>query len=548
MPEIEKKYDIIFVLPYVFSDHPSFPEGILKRALEAAGFSVGVIETPFWQKPESFSVRGEPKLFFAIIAGPVDSVVLNYTSTRKRRIEDQYQKEGKSFFDGYPMSIKYKIRPDLATVVFANRLRQLYKTTPIVIGGMEAAQRRFVHFDFQKEQLKRSILFDSRADLLVTGPGEKQMVEIARLAREGAVLNETDVPGTARLTKDSSAYPGYLILPSLEVLNRDRTGLMNAALKVEKARIAGKGLIQVHDNRMVVDHPPGEYTAKDLDTVYGLDYSRLHTSYKKLTPALEMNLFSVTSHRGCGGGCTFCSISVHEGKHIISRSASSILDEIKGFADHPRWQGIVSDIGGATAEMYGTDCSNNSCKRLSCLSKKLCPQLGSTATYLELLRQARALKSVRKIFLGSGIRYDLVLENPELLEEILVHHSGRYLRVAPEHTEENVLDLMRKPRFGRFEAFVELFNQINSKLKRKIELAPYLIIGHPGETFRDIKQMQRRLKQLRLKTTDVQLFTPTPGTISTAMYYSKVSPDFKEIPVETSIKELVKRKHFITKS
>ncbi len=567
------KFDVIFVLPYMFSDHPSFPEGILKRTLEANGFSVGVIQAPAWQKPESFAVLGAPRLFFAIIPGPVDSVVLNYTSTRKRRKEDLYQMNGSAFSPGSPSSIKFKIRPDHTVVVFANGIRRMFKGIPIVIGGIEAAMRRFAHYDFQQDKIKRSILLDSRADLLVTGMGEKQVVEIAKIARTGVMITEPDIPGTAKVVKDINAFNNYVFLPTMEEIVKEREKLVEAALNIESARMRDKGIIQPHDGRFVVEHPPQEYTSEDLDTIYGYSYSRDHPNSKTLSPALQMNLFSVTSHRGCGGGCAFCSISIHEGKWVVSRSMSSILREIEGFNRHPRWKGIVSDIGGATAELYGSDCTNIKCNRASCFlpiksfvgsrggfSKeplaaggtmlvhpiaRPCKTIGNTGHFLTLLRKARKIKGVRQIFLGSGTRYDLMLQNPELLEEILAFHSGKFLRVAPEHTETVVLELMRKPVFEVFEAFADLYNRMNRKLKRKVELAPYLIVGHPGESMKDVIKMADRLKKLKVKTTDVQIFTPTPGTLSTAMYYAEVSTGFKRIPVEKNIKELQRRKQVL---
>jgi uncharacterized radical SAM protein YgiQ len=541
-----QKYDIIFVLPYLFSDHPSFPEGILKRVLESHGFSVGVIETPSWQDPGSFTVLGPPRLFFAVIPGPVDSVVLNYTSTRKRRREDLYQENGNAFFAGCPPSIKHKIRPDRTVVVFANRIRQVYKNVPIVIGGVEAALRRFVHYDFQEDKIKRSILLDSRADILVTGMGEKQIVEIAEAARKGMVLKELDLSGTARVAKDAGGFGDYVYLPSMEEILKEKEKLVEMALKIESARIGGRGVIQPHEGRFVVEHPPAVYVPRDLDEIYGYPYKREHPGRKGLSPAMQMNLFSVTSHRGCGGGCSFCSISSHEGKRILSRSKTSILKEIESFNRHPGWKGVVSDIGGATAELYGSDCANFKCNRVSCFIKETCKTIGKTDKFLALLREARKVKGVRNIFLGSGMRYDLVLRNPELLEEILRFHSGKFLRVAPEHTESSVLELMRKPGIEVFEAFVELFNRINTKLKRKVELAPYLIVGHPGETMKDVFRMADRLKALKVKTTDVQIFTPTPGTLSTAMYYAGVSIDFKGLAVERNVRELQRRKEILT--
>jgi uncharacterized radical SAM protein YgiQ len=540
------KFDIIFVLPYIFSDHPSFPEGLLKKTLETNGFSVGIIAAPFWQEPGAFSGLGPPNLFFAIIPGPVDSVVLNYTSTRKRRNEDLYQENGMAFFPGYPPSIKYKIRPDLTTVVFANRIRQVFKDSPMVIGGIEASLRCFAHYDFQKDQLKRSILLDSRADLLVNGMGEKQLLAIASHARAGASLKTLNLPGTAKVTKDISDFSDYVQLPSWEDLLKEPGKLMEAALKMESARMSNKGVVQQQGDRYVVAHANEIYTSRDLDTYYGFDYSRTHPDGGVSSPALSMNLFSVTSHRGCGGGCAFCSISLHQGKQVISRSESSILEEIQRFNQHPQWKGIVSDIGGATAELYGADCTKPSCQKVSCFFKSPCSHLGSTGRFLQLLREARRVKGVRKIFLGSGVRHDLMLQNSELLEEILTYHSGKFLRIAPEHTGQTVLDLMRKPGFHVLEEFVSLFNRLNRKMKRKIQLALYLVVGHPGETMKDVVTLAQHLKKLKLHTLDVQIFTPTPGTLSTAMYYSGLSPDFNPIAVEKNIKALMERKKIIT--
>jgi uncharacterized radical SAM protein YgiQ len=320
---------------------------------------------------------------------------------------------------------------------------------------------------------------------------------------------------------------------------------MEATLKMESARLLNKGILQQQVDRYVVAHPDEVYTSEDLDNYYGYKYTRTHLNGSVRSPALKMNLFSVTSHRGCGGGCTFCSISLHQGKQVISRSESSIIEEISQFNRHPLWKGIVSDIGGATAEAYGTECFNQQCQKVSCFSKSLCRQLPSANRFLQLLKEARRIKGVRKIFLGSGFRYDLMLRNPQLLEEILYFHSGKFLRVAPEHTGQNVLDLMRKPGFHVFEEFVALFNRLNRKMKRKVLLALYVIVGHPGETMTDVITLARYLKKLNISAVDVQVFTPSPGTLSTAMYYAGISPDLKQIPVERNIKELMRRKEII---
>jgi len=539
-------FDVIFVLPYPFSDHPSFPEGILKKALEIDGFRVGILETPFWQEKESFAALGKPRLFFAVISGPVDSVILNYTSSRKRRREDLYQLGGKAYFAGYPPSIKYKIRPDRTTIVFTNRIKELFHDVPIVIGGLEATLRCFAHYDFQQDKIRRSILLDSRADLLVAGMGEKQLVRIARILGSGSTSDTLMLPGTAHIAKEFPGQSSLVELPSFEALHENRTKLLEAHLTQESALLEGKGIVQKHADRYVVQQPAEAYDRSDLDALYGQHYSRTHLKIDSFSPALRMNLFSVTSHRGCGGACSFCSIEVHQGKKVISRSMDSIIREIHGLTRHLEWRGYISDIGGATAEMFGDDCEAEACPEPSCLYPERCRMFSPGKRYLELLRECRKIPGVKKIFLGSGIRYDVLLDNPELLEEILLHHSGRFLRIAPEHTQDSVLNLMRKPPFRTLESFVSLFNSINNRLKRKIELAPYLIVGHPGEKRSDVVEMKKKLKSLGMKSTDVQIFTPTPGTLSTAMYFAESDLSFKSTPVEKAISALTERKRLLT--
>ena len=539
-------FDVIFVLPYPFADHPSFPEGLLKRALEAFGFSVGIIETPSWQKKDAFQVLGRPRLFFAIIPGPVDSLVLNYTANRKRRKEDLYQMGGKAFFPGAPLSIAHKVRPDRTVIVFANRLREAFKGVSIVIGGIEASLRLFAHYDFLENRIRRSILLDSRASIAVAGMGEKQLVALARLSREGAPLEEAAIQGTARVCASAPEDRETVILPSLEEVQQDPTGLLHAQLLIEKAGLAGKRLAQEQGGRYIVSEPREVYVRGDLDFVYGLPYSRSHSGHKGLSPALQMNLFSIDTHRGCGGGCAFCAIGVHQGKGVISRSRESILEEARRMMRHPRWRGFISDVGGPSAEMYGMDCGEGACVRTSCLFPKVCSRLPPVSSFVELLRDIRALPGIEKVFLGSGIRYDLFLNHPDLLKEILTYHVGRFLRIAPEHTEGPVLALMRKPAFESLKAFVRLFHRVNRDLKRPVELRPYLIVGHPGETPEDVREMARRLKALSLPATDVQIFTPTPGTLATAMYYAEMSPNGKSIPVEKRISVLVERKALLT--
>ena len=541
-------HDVILVLPYAFADHPSFPEGILKRALEVAGYSVGVIEAPFWQDRRSVAALGAAKLFFAVVTGPVDSIVLNYTSSRTRRREDLYQINGNAFFPDRPPSIKYKIRPDRALIVLANRLRENFPDVPIVAGGVEASLRRFLHYDFQDDRLRRSILLDSRADLLVTGMGEKQIVAIARLLAAGAAIETVRIRGAARVETVAPQDPAFVELPAAEEILADPAKLIMATLAAEGAQRRGRGAFQRHAGRVVVSYPPERYSSTDLDFIYGLSYSRRHLRSPSASPALQMNLFSITSHRGCGGGCSFCSISGHEGQRVVSRSPDSILREISDFARHPQWRGIVSDIGGPTADLYGLDCPQSSCPKGSCLFPDICPAMAaprpSGNSYQEMLSAARRLPGVRKVLLGSGVRFDHLLDNPRLLEDILRFHTGRFLRVAPEHTEDHVLRQMGKPSFHCFERFVRLFERINRTLPRRLTLAPYIIIGHPGESTTDVQAMRKKLRALNLRP-DVQIFTPTPGTLSTAMFVAGLSTAGETLCCEKNVRELKRRKNLL---
>jgi uncharacterized radical SAM protein YgiQ len=432
-------------------------------------------------------------------------------------------------------------------IVFANRLRELFREVPIVVGGIEASLRVFSHYDFQEDKIRRSILFDSRADILVHGMGEKQIVAIARWLRSGNPVSAAALAGTARVESAASICASTVELPTHEEIVRDRALLLEAQRRIERNGMfpEAEPLIQRHENRAVVQFAPELYTASDLERIYGMPYTRNHISDRLLSPALRMNLFSVTSHRGCGGGCSFCSITMHEGKRVISRSPESIVREIVSLTRHPFWKGQVSDIGGPTAEMFGSDCPAADCVKDSCLFPDICGARRSENAFLELLRECRRVKGVEKVFLGSGIRFDLVLKNPELLEEIMLHHAGRFLRIAPEHTEPGVLELMRKPSHDALREFLRLFRTINRRLKRKIGLSAYIIVGHPGETLADVREMVRKLKEVGLNELDVQIFTPTPGTLSTACYWSETADGKNRLPVEKSVRGLQERKRML---
>ncbi len=537
-------FDIIFVLPYKFSDHPLFPEAILKRALEEKGFSVGVIETPYHLKASSFTILGKPRLFFAIISGPVDSLVLNYTSLRKRRREDLYQTDGKAFFPDSPKSIKYKIRPDRTVIVFSSKIKEVFKGVPIVIGGIEASLRRFAHYDFLDDRVRRSILLDSRADILVWGLGEKQIVRIAELMRRGAELKDIKINGISKVEKEPS-FKDYVKLPSYEELLEERELLLKATLIVEKESFKGSVIVQKHQDRFVVQYGAEFYTPHELEKSYSYNYTRLHLDgSKKLTPALKFNLFSVQTHRGCGGGCSYCSINFHEGKRIISRSIESIVKEIYSLKKHPLWKGVVYDLSAPSPEMYGSECNVFSCKRNSCIYKKVCGVFKKEMNFHGLLKEVRKIDGV-KVYVESGVRYDLLLDKPDLLYELLKYHTRKFLRVAPEHSQENVLRLMRKPDFSKFEEFYRMFLDVKKKIRKNIDLIPYIIVGFPGESIKDVYELKKRLGALGIKRVDLQVFTPTPGSVATAMYYSGVDFNFRKIPVEKSVKKLAERKETI---
>lgn len=555
-------YDVIFFMPAPFTDHPSFPEALIARSLEHAGFSVGVIAQPHWQSAEDFAQLGRPRFFAGIIPGPVDSIVLNFTSTGKRRSEDLYQPEGKAYFADMPPSVSSRIRPDRTLPVFASRIREALGDVPLIIGGLEASLRRFAHWDYQQQAIRRPILLDTRADLVVTGMGELQILAIASAAARGESLSDIVVPGTVRISK--SLPPDAVILPDAAHVAENPALLMAQFLDEQRAIREGRTVVQPAGGRFVVSQPPMGYSRDDLDAIYALPFTRSHGWHQRTgskdmarssntplqpTPALLMNKFSVTTHRGCAGGCAFCSIAAHEGRGVISRSRDSILNEIRQMMQHPDWRGVIGDIGGASAEMWNADCSR--CQRASCLSPGLCthyPAPGAQA-WQSLLKEIRSLDGIRQVNLGSGVRYEVLLENPSLLEDLLRHHSGQFLRIAPEHTEDHILSLMKKPPFAVFERFVHLFETIVRRLPRPIRLAPYLIVGHPGETAGDVVRMRDKLKALGLfGQADVQIFTPTPGSLATAMYCSGQDEHGHTIAVERNMVELVRRQRMLIDS
>jgi uncharacterized radical SAM protein YgiQ len=484
-------FDAIIITAEYYDDHPLSPAGVIARILDAKGYSVGMIEKP--QTKEDFARLGKPKLFFAVTAGSIDSMLNNYTPLKKKRIDDKYSKT--------------LVMPDRAVIFYCNKLKEFFKGTKIVIGGIEASLRRFAHYDYWDNNIRKSILLDSRADILIYGNGEKQIIEIAERLKENKDLLE--ILGTCVLTKNIDST--FAILPSFVEVKAEKVKFC----KMQTIFSIYKNLAQKYDNNYVLQYKYPEYTQKDLDWIYSLPYSRkLNTD-----SLLKMAKFSVITHRGCIGNCNFCSIALHQGNKIISRSEKSILDEIEKITHHPDFKGYIDDLGGPSANMYGMDCDVK-CRR-DCLK---CNKLDTShAKLISLLRKARAIKGIKKIFVRSGIRYDLAIESKEYIKEISKHHTSGCLKIAPEHFSEKVLKLMNKNVSG-FREFIDYFKEINGDGKQKI--AYYFMIGHPGDDLKEVIKLKQ--KMMMLDTDSFQLFTPTPMTVSSCMYWTGLNPNTLE--------------------
>jgi uncharacterized radical SAM protein YgiQ len=491
-------YDIILVSAEPYADHPVSAAGVIARVLDAKGWKVGIIDRPDWKNEKDFLKLGVPRLFFGVTSGSIDSMLVNYTPLKRGREKDEHAPYASGM-------------PDRAVLVYCNLIRRLFAGAKIVIGGIEASLRRFAHYDYWDDAVRRSILLDSRADILVYGPGEIQAMEIAgRLAR-GEGLD--GIPGTCVVRPESPS--GFRALPSYEEVSAD-PGRFNEAQKSFSNRV---DLAQPHAGRKVLQYAAPEYTPADLDWIYGLPFSR---EIPGDFPELGLAKFSVVTHRGCFGRCSFCALSLHQGDRIISRSEESILAEIGRLAKRPDFKGIVDDLGGPTANMYGMDC-RSACRGRECLS---CPRLDkSHRRLIGLMRKARAVPGVRKVFVRSGVRYDLAVESREYIRELAEHHVSGLLKIAPEHVSPRVLRLMNKDG-GRLEEFRRLFRE--SCGERKQHLKYYFMVAHPGTGDAEslaLARAVRRLEQDGEKPVEgVQVFTPTPMTRSTAMYFTGKDP------------------------
>ncbi|MDO9394255.1 MAG: YgiQ family radical SAM protein [Methylotenera sp.] len=597
--------DIILISGDAYIDHPSFGVALVGRLLEAQGFRVGIIAQPDWQNASAFKALGKPNLYFGVTAGNMDSMVNRYTADRKIRSDDAYTP------DAAPNK-----RPDRAVLVYSQRCREAYSDVPLVIGSIEASLRRIAHYDYWSDKVRRSILVDSKADILLYGNAERALVEFShRLAKGEKVADIQDIRGTAFLRKkipegwseiESTKLdrPGAVekhldpyemkmgkadascatdeskpkvVLPegtkAIEIIpnarlkapKADRTKQVvrlpdyeavaqNPVLYAHASRVLhleanpgnARALVQKHGDREVwLNPPPIPLTTKEMDYVYDMPYARKpHPAYKDAKiPAWEMIRFSVNIMRGCFGGCTFCSITEHEGRIIQSRSEASILKEVEEIRDKVEgFTGVISDLGGPTANMYRIACKSEeiekSCRKMSCVYPGICENLNTDhSALIQLYRKARAIKGVKKILIGSGVRYDLAVKSPEYVKELVQHHVGGYLKIAPEHSEENVLSKMMKPGMDAYDEFKAMFEKFSAEAGKKQYLIPYFIAAHPGTTDNDMLNLALWLKKYDFKLDQVQTFTPTPMAMATAMYHSgknplrKVTADSENVPI-----------------
>jgi len=516
-----RELDVIFVTGDAYIDHPAFGVPLLARWLEFHGFRVGIIAQPDWRSREPFMALGRPRLFFAVSAGAMDSMVAHYTPLKKMRHDDAYTPGG-----------RHGARPNRATIVYTSRLKEAYKDVPVVIGGIEASLRRFAHYDYWEDKVRRSILFDAKADLLLFGMGERSLLELAeRLRKREPLAHIIDIRGTASVVRGDLSSDA-VELPSWEEVATDSRQYAEAFRIVSREMHAGgRILVQRHGGRILFCNPPSlPLSEAELDAVYALPFLRApHPSYTEPIPAYDQIKSSITTHRGCFGGCAFCAITYHQGKFIQSRSERSVVDEIGRMAKMPWFRGSVSDVGGPTANMYGLRCGSpdggNRCHRESCLYPSVCRQLVTRdRRAATLLRRVRTIPGVRHVTVSSGIRYDLLERQPEYFSELLAHHVGGLLKVAPEHTVDAVTDLMRKPGKEVFERFLGRFRDESARLARKQYVVPYLMSGHPGCTLDHMVELALFLKRHNLRVEQVQDFTPTPGTLATAMYHTGIDP------------------------
>ncbi|MBI5242317.1 MAG: YgiQ family radical SAM protein [Elusimicrobia bacterium] len=516
--------DVLLVTGDAYVDHPSFGAALLGRWLKAHGYRVGVIAQPRWDSPDDIRRLGRPRLFAGVSAGALDSMLAHYTAFRKKRHDDAYTPGGCA-----------GARPNRACIVYAGLIKRAFPGMPVILGGIEASLRRAAHYDFWTDALRRSILLDSKADLLVYGMGERAILEIAERLRKGKDIE--GIPGTAFVRREDD--PQAARLPSFEEIQSHPKLLMKGTLALERQMLNGGWASQKHADRNVIFAPPAEpLGTQELDKLYSLPFTRrAHPSYKQKIPAVEMIQFSLASHRGCAGGCSFCSLALHQGRRIASRSRRSIEEEARALTRHPDWKGSITDLGGPSANMWGASCAvgPEQCRRASCLTPSICPHFQDSQDALaDMLRFLKTLPGVRHVRVASGVRHDLALRSGKYLRALIGEFTGGQLKLAPEHSCGRVLRLMRKPGFKSFTEFLAVFERESSARGKEQYVVPYLVSAFPGCTDSDMRELSKWLKARGWRPQQAQCFIPTPGTVASAMYHAGIDPDGRAIEVARS--------------
>ncbi len=534
--------DFVYVMGDSYVDHPSFGAAIITRVLEDCGYRVAVLSQPDWKNDADFLQFGKPRLGFFVTAGNIDSMVAHYTVAKRKRSDDAYTAGGKN-----------GKRPDRAVTVYSNIIRRLYPDSVIIIGGLEASLRRFAHYDYWNNTVMPSVLFDSKADIISYGMGELQTIEMAKRLSEGYPVEALyDIRGICYAVKTSDYVPKTVVeLPSYERVCESKKDYAIAARKeLEEAdAVRGKTLIQRHGNFILIQNPPMQpLDTKQLDYVYSLPYERWYPQcYEKLggVPGIQEVLFSITHNRGCFGACNFCSLAFHQGRAVTVRSKQSVIDEAKSFLNDKRFKGYISDVGGPTANFRLPSCEKQKkaglCKSRKCLAPTPCPNMQVSHTeYLDILRELRKLDGIKKVFIRSGIRFDYLMEDQsdEFFEELVKYHISGQLRVAPEHCSAAVLDRMGKPHIETYKKFCDKFYKLTGRMSKDQYIVPYLMSSHPGSTLKDAVELALFCKRENIHPKQVQDFYPTPGTISTCMFYTGIDPyTMKEVYVPKTEEE-----------
>jgi len=542
--------DILIIMGDAYVDHPAFGPVLISRFLEARGYRVGIVPQPDWKSVKDIARMGRPRLFVGVSSGNLDSMLNKLTAQKKVRSKDQYSPGSRN-----------QSRPNRATIVYSNLCRQAFPGLPIVLGGVEASLRRIAHYDYWSDKVRRSILFDAKADLLVFGMGEQAVTEVAQRLNAGQEISEiTDVRGTAYIIHQKDKWMSILedtskrvtdgkvvVLPSYEQVRSDKREFALASRMFQNETNPGNArpLLQVHGSQALFLNPPAfPWEDRQMDELYDLPFQRRpHPQYKEIIPAYETVKHSIVSHRGCFGGCSFCSITEHEGRIIQSRSQAGILREVRTLSQLQGFRGVISDVGGPTANMYKMRCRSTSieraCRRLSCLHPSICKNLNADHTpFTDLLKRTRQAPGIKDVFIASGIRYDLAELNPEFIEELAVHHTGGMVSVAPEHNNVDVLTKMKKPSIQSYERFLSIFRNASEKIGKEQYLIPYFIVGHPGSTLEDTIDLALYLKRNGVRPRQIQEFIPTPMAMATTMYYTGIDPfSMKTIHVTKDLRE-----------